>query len=101
MPVTVQHEEDKNSGDEDHDEPEESSNRESENREGDKFDDRLQEKVDDIKASKICGALLNLHTLVTEIFLEFSPHERAAREPRSGENTSREKENQEKPLGPG
>ena len=49
-----------------------------------------RKKVDDIKASKICGALLNLHTLVPEIFLDFSPHERATREPRSGENTSRE-----------
>jgi len=49
-----------------------------------------RKKVDDIKASKICGALLNLNILVPEIFLDFSPHEGAAREPRSGENTSRE-----------
>jgi len=45
--------------------------------------------LDDIKASKICGALLNLNTLVPDIFLDFSPHERATREPRSGEDTSR------------
>ena len=44
MPMTAQHEENKNSGDEDDEEPEESSNRESENREDDKIDDRLQEK---------------------------------------------------------
>jgi len=29
-------------------------------------------------------------TLVPEVFLDFSPHERTAREPQSGENTSRE-----------
>ena len=28
-------------------------------------------------------------TLVTEVFLDFSPHERATREPRSGEHESR------------
>ena len=39
--------------------------------------------------------------LVPEVFLDFSLHERAAREPQSGENTSREKKNQVKPLGPG
>ena len=42
--MTAQHEENKNSGDEDDHEPDESSYRESENREDDKFDDRLQEK---------------------------------------------------------
>ena len=38
---------------------------------------------------------LELCTLVPEVFLDFSPHERAVREPRSGEHESRsgEKEN--------
>ena len=47
-------------------------------------------------------------TLVTEVFLDFSPHERAARKPQSGEHESRlifaasqKKKNQEKCLGPG
>ena len=36
-------------------------------------------------------------TLVPEVFLDISPHERAAREPRSGEHESRSGE-KEKPL---
>ena len=47
-------------------------------------------------------------TLVTEVFLDFSPHERAAREPQSGEYEwqlifaiLQKKKNQEKCLGPG
>ena len=36
-------------------------------------------------------------TLVPEVFLDISPHGRAAREPRSGEHESRSGEN-EKPL---
>ena len=61
----------------------------------------------------------SLDTLVPEVILDFSPHERAAREPPSGERESRsgeketllsplcdsispllEKKNQEKALGP-
>ena len=48
-------------------------------------------------------------TLVPEVFLDFSPHERAAREPRraakplldSCSPLREKKKNQEKPLGPG
>ena len=38
-----------------------------------------------------------VNTLVPEVFLDFSPHERAAREPRSGEHESSSGE-KEKPL---
>ena len=38
-------------------------------------------------------------TLVPDVFLDISPHKRAAREPRSDEHESMK--NQEKPLGPG
>ena len=39
-----------------------------------------------------------MSTLVPEVFLDFSPHERAVREPQSGEHESRSGE-KEKPLG--
>ena len=53
--------------------------------------------------SKLCFSGKYLLTLVPEVFLDFSLHERAAREPRSGEHESqflRAVKNQQKPLGP-
>ena len=41
------------------------------------------------------------NTLVPEDFLDFSPHERAAREPRSASLLSHAVKTQEQPLGPG
>ena len=41
------------------------------------------------------------NTLVPEDFLDFSPHERAAREPRSASLLSHAVKTQENPLGPG
>ena len=41
------------------------------------------------------------NTLVPEDFLDFSPHDRAEREPRSASWLSHAAKNQENPLGPG